>query len=68
MQLLAEELVGVRVQVLEGVNLPELLLLNETEPVGLVGVGVVSVTFAVQWAAWSTATEPGLQVTMVLVA
>ena len=43
MQLLADELAGLRMQVLDGENVPELLLVNETVPVGAVGDDVVSV-------------------------
>ena len=50
MQLLAEELVGLRVQLPDGVKVPELLVVKETVPVGLVGVEEVSVTVAVHWA------------------
>ena len=38
MQLLAEELAGLRVQLPDGVKVPELLVVKETVPVGLVGV------------------------------
>ena len=68
MQLLAEELDGLRLQPPEGVKVPELLVTRETAPVGLVGVEEVSVTVAVHWAAWLTATDPWSQVRVVLVA
>ena len=68
MQLLAEELAGLRVQLLDGVKVPELLVVKETVPVGLVGVEEVSVTVAVHWAAWLTATDPWSHVRIVLVA
>jgi len=67
-QLLADELAGLRMQVLDGENMPELLLVNETVPVGAVGDDVVSVTVAAHWAAWLTAADPGSQATIVLVA
>ncbi len=54
-------------QVLDGENVPELLLVNETVPVGAVGDDVVSVTVAAHWAAWLTAADPGSQATIVLV-
>ena len=68
MQLLAEELAGLRVQLPDGVKVPELFVVKETMPVGLVGVEEVSVTVAVHWAAWLTATDPGSQARTVLVA
>jgi hypothetical protein len=49
------------------VKIPELLLENVTVPVGDFGVGEVSVTVAVQEAAWLTATLKGLHVTAVVV-
>ena len=54
-------------QVAEGENEPELLLEKVAVPVGVVGVLEVSVTVAVQVVGWSTATDAGLQVTLVLV-
>ena len=50
------------------VNVPALLLLKETVPVGVTGVPVsVSVTVSVQVVRSFTATEPGLQLTAVVV-
>ena len=51
--------------VLVGLKRPELLLEKLTEPVGDVGVAVVSVTVAKQELAWLTTTLDGLQVTLV---
>jgi hypothetical protein len=54
-------------QLLEGGNIPELLVIKLTVPVGLVGVEVVSVTVTVQTVPWLTATVDGEQFTRVVV-
>jgi hypothetical protein len=56
-----------RVQDPEELNVPVPLLANETEPVGVVGLVEVSVTVAVQMDGLLTVTEPGRQVTEVVV-
>ena len=55
------------VQVVEGLKDPELVLEKVAVPVGELGVAEVSVTNAVHWVAWFTATVDGLQLTLVLV-
>jgi len=66
-QLLAEELMELRVHVFEGLKLPGLVLEKVAVPVGELGVAEVSVTNAVHCVAWFTATVDGLQLTLVLV-
>ena len=58
--------VPARVQ-LAALKVPAPLLVKPTVPVGVVGVAEVSVTVAVQDAAWLTTTDPGVQVTAVVV-
>ena len=65
MQLLVDELVGLRVHMFDGVNEPEPLVAKVIMPVGLVGVEDVSVTVAVHVVGAFTGTEPGLQLTLV---
>jgi hypothetical protein len=50
-----------------GVNVPVELVLKVTDPVGLVGDADVSVTVAVQVLEVFTVTDPGEQVTVVVV-
>jgi len=66
-QLLVDELVGLRVHMFDGVNEPEPLVAKVIMPVGLVGVEDVSVTVAVHVVCWFTATLGGLQLTVVVV-
>ncbi len=56
-----------RLQVTEGMKVPELLLEKATLPVGVVGLVEVSNTLAVQLVAVLTRTEPGVQVKTVFV-
>ena len=65
---LAEAPVPARVQ-LGALNVPARLLVKPTVPVGVMAVpGEVSVTVAVQVAAWPTITGLGVQLTPVVVA
>ena len=55
-------------QLAAGVKLPVPLLVKVTVPVGVVAVpAAVSVTVAVQLVPWLTATDAGVQLTVVLV-
>ena len=56
-----------RVQLVDGLKTPELLVVKSTVPVGVVGLVEVSFTLAVQLVAALTTTEPGEQVTTVVV-
>ncbi len=60
------ELTIVKLQ-LAALNIPVPLLVKLTVPVGVVGLVEVSLTAALHELAWSTATEPGLQLTVVVV-
>jgi hypothetical protein len=51
----------------EELNIPVPLLVNKTEPVGVVGLVEVSVTVAVQMDGLLTVTEPGKHETEVVV-
>jgi hypothetical protein len=55
------------VQLAVGVKVPVELVVNVTDPVGVVGVADMSVTVAVQVVAWFTTTVAGEQVTLVVV-
>ena len=54
-------LLGVNVQLADGLKTPVLLVVKLTVPVGLVGLAEVSTTRAVQVVADPTITEPGTQ-------
>jgi hypothetical protein len=56
-----------RVHVPELLNVPELFVVKVTVPVGTVGLDDVSVTLAVHWVTVWTTTDPGTQLTLVLV-
>ena len=64
-QLAVEEPMDLSVHVLDGVKEPALLLEKVTVPIIGAGVGEVSVTVAVHWVGWLTATEGGLQLMLV---
>lgn len=55
-------------QAADGPKPPVLFVVNVMVPVGVVGLDVVSITFAMQVVATLTVTEPGEQVTLVCVA
>jgi len=52
----------------DGLNVPVLLVLKLTEPVGVVGLDDISMTLAEQVVGVFTITEPGRQLTFVCVA
>src|SRR3989442_74915 len=56
-----------RVQLVAGVNVPVPLLVKLAEPVGVVGLALVSVTVAVHVVPWLIATVEGRQETVVVV-
>jgi len=55
------------VQVADGLKLPVLFVVNDTVPVGMLGLNEVSITRAVQLVGVLTVTEPGEHVTVVFV-
>src|SRR2546422_1003316 len=59
--------VAVKMTVVAGVNVPVPLLVKLTEPVGVVGLALVSVTVAVHVVPWLIATVEGRQETVVVV-
>jgi len=56
-----------RMQLVDGLKTPELLVVKSTMPVGVVGLVEVSITLAVQLVATLMMTEPGEHVTTVVV-